>query len=105
MTNEFDAGQALLIANDKIADLEAKLAALDWTPITAENWPRQRGKDYGGDEALSYNNDGSIFVRQVDQQMLDQLGTDVQVWKRYGWLCRRPINAPAAHPGGQEVQK
>jgi hypothetical protein len=68
-------------AKKRIAELEAQLAVLDWTPITPENLPKV------GDETL--DEDGC-----VDRAIETDRDTTAKEWLYTGFTHRRPINAP-----------
>ena len=70
----------VIAAKDKrISELEAKLAALDWSPITESNPVRL------ADEVLD---SGSVCLALV---IPENLTTD---WTGCGFDYRRPLNAP-----------
>jgi hypothetical protein len=73
----------------QIAVLEARLAALDWTPITADNLPRL--EDEVRDERFR-------SIKLVAEHMK---GWDAEDWAMEGFTHRRPLNAPTAHPCGK----
>lgn len=65
------------------ANVEEKLAALDWTPISPEN-PVQTG-----DEVLTRER-SSVFVPEAGHLK----GCPTEEWLALGYTHRRPLNAP-----------
>ena len=66
----------------RILELEAQLAALDWTPITAENLPK------AGDETI--NTSGYVMLKGRVTDLWN-----VNTWIDNRWTHFRPINPPA----------
>lgn len=66
----------------QVAAARATIAALQWTPITPDNFPKV------GDEAYSGNDGDFLYVHSCD------LGT-AQEWTNEGWTHFRPISPPA----------
>lgn len=100
--------EGLYNLHEDYAALEAKLAALEWTPITPENLPPL------GEQVEAYTNEGEIL--KVHRELEELADDDMREPQSYYWSDHadqeiygvthfRPINAPAAHPGGQKVQK
>lgn len=78
-------------ANDKVAALEAKLAALEWTEITPESLPKV------GDEALSIYVSYSGICYKMVQSITPLMCVDFPSCKGAGWVFYRAINCPE-HP-------
>ena len=66
----------------QLAEAQATIAALQWTEITPENFPKV------GDEAYSDNDGDFLYVHTCD------LGT-AKEWTNEGWTHFRPISPPA----------
>ena len=67
---------------ERISELEAKLAALDWTPITESNLPKL------GDEVGRQNSSGIWLASTVETN------ADYRFWDALGYTHFRPINPP-----------
>jgi len=83
-------------AEARVAELEAQLDALQWTPITAENMPKQ------GDELLGRCGNGVYYVNEYGG-----LADYAQLVAEEEWTHFRPINAPqpkAAPSDGGETK-
>jgi len=83
-------------AEARVAELETQLAALQWTPITAENMPKQ------GDELLGRCGNGVYYVNEYGG-----LADYAQLVAEEEWTHFRPINAPqpkAAPSDGGETK-
>jgi len=79
--------ERIATAEARVAELEAQLDALQWTPITAENMPKQ------GDEVLDRSfSDPDEFMITIVAHDWDarQLNPALA-----GYQFRRPIAAPA----------
>ena len=70
-------------AEARVAELEAQLDALQWTPITAENMPKQ------GDELLGRCGNGVYYVNEYGG-----LADYARLVAEEEWTHFRPINAP-----------
>ena len=66
----------------KVIELEAKLAALDWTEITESNLPKL------GDEVGRQNSSGIWLAYTVETN------ADYRFWHALGYTHFRPINPP-----------
>jgi len=80
----------------RIRELEAQLAALDWTPITPENLPNQNH------ELLGRCGNGVYYVNEYGG-----LADYAQLVAEEEWTHFRPINAPqskAAPSDGGETK-
>lgn len=77
-------------AENRIRELEAKLASLDWSEISAENLPTM------DDEVIRWRKDILGDFRQVLSvvDLFEWACTDYAGWTASGWTHRRPINAP-----------
>ena len=83
-------------AEARVAELEAQLDALQWTPITAENMPKQ------GDELLGRCGNGVYYVNEYGG-----LADYAQLVAEEEWTHFRPINAPqpkAAPSDGERTE-
>lgn len=83
-------------AKKRIAELEAQLAVLDWTPITPENLPNQNH------ELLGRCGNGVYYVNEYGG-----LADYAQLVAEEEWTHFRPINAPqpkAAPSDGGETK-
>ncbi len=73
--------QQLHVLQERVAELEAKLAALDWTPITESNLPKV------GDEIAAFTGmTADIRIARVEYSW--------GALTEFGWTHFRPINAP-----------
>lgn len=69
--------QQLHVLQERVAELEAKLAALDWTPITESNLPKV------GDTA-----------RRTEEVTVFGDSWDFSDWMEHKFVDFRPINPP-----------
>ena len=74
--------RSTLASQERIKELEAKLAALDWTPITESNLPKL------GDEVGRQNSSGIWLAYTVETN------ADYRFWHALGYTHFRPINPP-----------
>lgn len=74
----------------EITELRARLAALDWIPISPEN-PVQTG-----DEVLTRER-SSVFVPEAGHLK----GCPTEEWLALGYTHRRPLNPPAGGNDGK----
>ncbi len=80
MDDDVVAGDYVLESEARIAELKAKLAALDWTPITEDNGPPSKGKWLGWHPSWSdhvvmchYDSDGEVcgeWCEELGEQSL-----------------------------------
>jgi len=76
----------------KLKRIEAKLVALDWSPITQDNLPKP-----SRDEVLTKTRDGLMRVETVWTEM------PYEKWVHGRYFAFRPLNAPAPpHTGSKE---
>ena len=75
--------ERIATAEARVAELETQLDALQWTPITAENMPKQ------GDELLGRCGNGVYYVNEYGG-----LADYAQLVAEEEWTHFRPINAP-----------
>ena len=87
-------------AVDRIQELEARLKALEWTPITESNLPTV-GEDEVGRKRLAVPVGTWIVCDASDTPFLQP--ATARRYRLLGWTHRRPINAPvAAQAHGEE---
>ena len=78
--------RSTLASQERIKELEAKLAALDWTPITESNLPKV------GDEVLRQRKIGYSLVTVDNAVAPDE--TTYDEWVALQYTHFRPINPP-----------